>query len=129
MASSLLYIPVLGGRMKGYKFKHAQELGLAEVKSSDHSGRLETTRLVELEWQMTNFSFAHHYALSAIVENSLSHDENEGLLEDVEKFKGAYFSAREEYAGIDVERLDDFESSLVAQKAILSVSGVSSMAH
>lgn len=75
-------------------------------------------RLHELEWQMTNHAFAHHYAVTSMNEGAVG----EEVSEDIENFRNGYFVAREEYALLDAERLQVFEASLSEQKEILQSS-------
>lgn len=75
--------------------------------------------LSELELTMTQSSMGYEYTLKEIDDQDVLGLEKDRLQLQLEEFQSMYLEAREKFVSIDSVRLEEFETDLKRQKAVL----------
>lgn len=80
---------------------------------------LSPLAVTDLEMAMTSSAIGYEYALKALEEEGNFSVKAEQLKTELEAYKEAYFDARIQMRDLDARRLEDFETSLAAQKSVM----------
>lgn len=72
-------------------------------------------QIAELEETLANASYAHEYSLKKL-ETIRNHSEADAILDELSYYTTLYAETRRQFAVIDSERLQHFETELIWQK-------------
>jgi hypothetical protein len=97
------------------------ELGLQEIDFTalETAFAVPPDALSNLELMMTNSAFGYEYAVKALEEEGEFSIRAEQILNEIEAHKAAYFEARLQMCTLDAVHLENFESTLKAEKATI----------